>query len=260
MCIAILNQTGVLSLKTFKRCWQSNPDGAGFCYFDGDKVQIVKEMKSVKLLHKQYTEVRAKFPDVDIAIHFRVSTHGRVNSTNCHPFRVSKNTAFIHNGIIQGVGTSPDFSDTYLFNEGIVKKLPSNFVHNGAILELLATFIGYSKLVIISGNQSAIVNEDLGHWDGGNWFSNKSYLAPENTRPVSAPYSFGGRYGWEAPSDYFTDEWDDKSKAVVSSYGSASKCDCCFSDSPAHYVPEWSINMCAECVEHFAEDLGRAAG
>jgi hypothetical protein len=36
------------------------------------------------------------------------------------------------------------------------------------------------------------VNEELGFWDAGNWYSNKSYIAPKEAKlPAVA------RYGWD---------------------------------------------------------------
>lgn len=264
MCIAILNAKGTLSLKTFKNCWEANPDGAGLCYYDGERIQIIKEMKSVKSLHKQYVSIREKFPAVDIAIHFRIATHGRVNSTNCHPFKVNKNTAFIHNGIISNVGTNPDFSDTYIFNETILKALPSTFIKNTAILELLGAYIGYSKIVVISGEFSTIINEELGHWDAGNWYSNKSYIAPKKSSAVS---TYGQRWGWDGYGDDW-DGWDYKSKGQVNAKPCDDKCDefqpdnfggiceCCREDAERlNYVANWAMNMCNKCCDEFKADI-----
>lgn len=252
MCIAILNAKGVLSLKTFKTCWAANPDGAGLCYFDGEKIQLLKEMKSVKNFHKQYVSIRDKFPLIDIAVHFRIATHGRVNSINCHPFKVNKNTAFIHNGVISQVGTNPDFSDTYIFNETILKNLPSTFVKNTAILELLSAYIGYSKLVIISGENSAIVNEELGAWDGGNWYSNKSYLPAVEKKPISQGNNF--RYGWDSFHDWDHISGSKSNKEEIAEHGG--ECECCREQAPAlSYINQWAMRMCEKCCEEYKEDI-----
>ena len=268
MCIAILNQTGTISLKTFKTCWNNNPDGAGFCYFDGKKIQIIKEMKSVKYLHSEYIKVRQKYPSIDIAIHFRVATHGRVNITNCHPFKISDTSAFIHNGIISHMEAKPEFSDTYQFNELIMKGLPANFTQNNAVLELLGGYIGYSKLVIINGTTSAIVNEDLGHWNEGNWYSNNSYKPAEPKKPsnivpvknsiissTSKPGNFEYWDGGAWHDSFDVDEYvnDKKSKAIDKA---PKKCDCCLNSSaPARWVPSWYVYACDDCLHDFGADL-----
>lgn len=273
MCIAILNTKGILSLKTFKTCWEANPDGAGLCYFDGEKIQILKDMKGAKTFHKSYLAVREKFPSIDIAIHFRISTHGRVNVTNCHPFKVNKTTAFIHNGMINNVAVNPDFSDTYIFNETIVKSLPNNFVKNTAILELLANYIGYSKLVIISGENASIVNEELGLWDGGNWYSNKSYIPfvlkevkPYGAHTTGAWEDWNG-YGWSSAKGWAKgiDKTikDEESAYFDSCTGCETnkadevrgECECCREESDAlKYHNNWGMLICAKCSEEFAAE------
>jgi predicted glutamine amidotransferase len=202
-------------------------------------------MKSVKSFHKVYLSVREKYPTIDIAIHFRISTHGRVNITNCHPFKVNKTTGFIHNGVINNMAVNPDFSDTYIFNETIMKSLPVNFAENTAILELLGNYIGFSKLVIISGKISSIVNEELGVWDAGNWYSNKSYIAPKE---VKAPvYS---RYGW----DYW-DGWEDDKKRTIYVETKAEQtklCECCRENVPeVSYINSWGMDICTKCYSEF---------
>jgi hypothetical protein len=253
MCIAILNAKGVLSLKTFKTCWAANPDGAGLCYFDGEKIQIVKEMKSVKAFHQSYLDVRAMYPEIDIAIHFRISTHGRVNVTNCHPFKVNKTTGFIHNGVINNVSVSTDFSDTYIFNETIMKALPSDFIKNMALLDLLSVYIGYSKLVIISGKISTIVNEELGVWDAGNWYSNKSYLQPKQPTAIKAPVISKTIYGWDYWDGYSeTEKAKNKDVAKDEGYIYDTYCECCREISEnITYVNEWSMDICDKCLEEF---------
>ena len=246
MCIAILNTTGNLSLKTFKICWDANPDGAGLTYYDGDSIQILKEMKNVKVFHEKYLAIRKQFPTIDIAIHFRIATHGKVNITNCHPFKVNRKTAFIHNGMITHFEKNTEFSDTYLFNESILKQLPANFITNTAILEMLGNYIDYSKLVIISGENAVIVNEHLGKWDGGNWYSNSSYkpykeITPTKNSQYKYSYKDWGDWGdWEAPSLI-----EDETPKI---------CECCTGNvSNTKYNREFNAFICESCSTYFEE-------
>ena len=252
MCIAILNTKGTLSSKIFKNCWNSNPDGAGFTYYDGSKAVIIKEMKSYKLLHQKYVEVRTAFPSIDIAIHFRISTHGKINETNCHPFRINKKSAFIHNGVINNLERSSEVSDTYIFNEVIMKKLPSNFIKNGAISELISHFIGYSKLVIIDGINSHIINENLGHWNNGNWFSNKSYedkkyQAPKtNIKPTKAP-----------KQESFVYDWDDIDRKTYypnwRKLEDKKSCEGCLNCDDVTFSVEYNMDLCQTCINYCDE-------
>jgi predicted glutamine amidotransferase len=254
MCIAILNRTGVISAKTFKKCWNSNPDGGGFTYFDGQKAIIVKEMKSHKLLHAKYLEARAQYPDSDFAIHFRISTHGKINETNCHPFRINKRSAFIHNGMINNMERSPEFSDTYLFNQFVLKTLPQHFAKNEAICELIGAYIGHSKLVIIDGQDSYIINEYLGHWNAGNWYSNDSYKdAPKvvknayNWTKVTAPKTDSKKFkdiDW-TKFDY-SDHLNDYSEELTKEVDFC--CESCLGVGPTQFNCDYEMHLCARCT------------
>lgn len=258
MCIAILNRVNTLSYKTFKQCWNSNPDGAGLTFFDGKNIQIIKEMKSVKTFYAQYKEIRAQYPTIDIAIHFRIATHGGVNLTNCHPFKVNKQTAFIHNGVISKMNATKEFSDTFIFNETILKKLPPNFATNETILELLDSYIGYSKLVIISGKNYAIVNESAGHWNAGDWYSNESYKPRKvyEYKPIYNGVKPYQRNTWHTPdlwdeADAYAIDTPQKKTADANKYYSG-ECDCCAEKSDKlTFVSEYNIDMCNDCKKAY---------
>lgn len=190
MCIAILNtKQTTLKKQVLKNCWENNGDGAGMLYIDNDnKLQVFKEMKDFNTFYNKYIDVRSKYGKRNIVLHFRISTHGRVNETNCHPFLVNDNIGFVHNGMIYDVPTSTEFSDTYMFNESILKNFKDGFEYNETMLDMLETFIGGgSKLVFLNDNDDYfIVNEKAGHWSLGCWFSNSSY------KQVNDWYDFGG--------------------------------------------------------------------
>ncbi len=84
----------------------------------------------------------------------------------------------MHNGIIDiPLQKESKICDTIAFNEKILKQLPSNFLDNPAILDLISRYAERSRLLFMN-NQGKywIINENLGHWDKkGNWFSNYSY-------------------------------------------------------------------------------------
>ena len=68
------------------------------------------------------------------------------------------------------------FSDTYLFNEIILKKLPKRWETNPAITMLIEDMIGFSKVCVLHATKGIIIyNEKKGVWDEGIWYSNTSY-------------------------------------------------------------------------------------
>ena len=75
------------------------------------------------------------------------------------------------------VSTDAKRSDTNMFNEKLLKQLPSNFIRNSAIMNLIEESIGQSKLVFLDNEgRYVIANESLGHWVDNVWYSNDSYI------------------------------------------------------------------------------------
>ena len=193
MCIAIYKpQDKILSQATLKECYDSNPDGAGFMYAQNKKLHIEKGFFSYDSFYKAYKEHEHK----QTVIHFRIKTHGKIDTTNCHPFAVNNAIGFVHNGIINGFGDT-NHSDTIGFNNAILQPLVHKWgnlaLFQDPIINLIEGRIGYSKLVFLDrhGNHK-IMNEGKGVWDDGVWYSNNSY------KPYVAPVTAykGKDYSW----------------------------------------------------------------
>jgi len=195
MCIAIYKPEGkLLSLATLKECYTSNPDGAGFMYSENKKLHIEKGFFSFQSFYDAFKNHESK----QTVIHFRIKTHGKIDTANCHPFAVNNAIGFVHNGVISGFGDS-DFSDTVRFNEQILRPLVNKWgnlaLFQDPIIDLIESRIGYSKLVFLDrhGNHK-IMNESKGVWDNGVWFSNtsyKPYVAPATPSWLDKTYSYG---------------------------------------------------------------------
>ena len=210
MCIAILNPNDVtLKKKVLQTCWDNNKDGAGLLYLNKGVLTTHKEMTDFDKFFSHYLKVRKEHADSQVVIHFRISTHGKIDLENCHPFVVNKEWGFVHNGIISNVARHKDFSDTNMFNRHILQKLPHDWIHNDAIYELVTGYIGSSKLLFLNTNNDAyIINEEAGVWDMGCWFSNTTYkqsrMLDVGGRSVSA-FGGGSKLWWE-------EEWERKYK------------------------------------------------
>jgi predicted glutamine amidotransferase len=180
MCLIIANfsQGKEVSREEFNNAKGNNADGIGISYSDGERIVIKKFITAgeQKKAYDYYRTVRALRPSPNVLIHFRYATHGVINAANCHPYRVNKNLCFVHNGIIDIKQPKTQFSDTWHFNEHIIKKLGDDFLFNDAIIALIEKFIGFSKLAFMdSVGNIDIINVDKGHYEGGNWFSNHSH-------------------------------------------------------------------------------------
>lgn len=135
MCIAIVKPKGVSLPEDFdtqiRISAYSNDDGLGLALWrDGSKSIIVskgyinnteKFIEKVKSLNIQ--------PEDILLLHARVSTHGNINSENCHPFIISKKIeecvltetetkkpVVIHNGVLHKYADkNSEYSDTCKF-------------------------------------------------------------------------------------------------------------------------------------------------
>lgn len=286
MCIAILNTKGVtLKRELLNNCWKNNGDGAGILYAKDGQMQVFKEMKSFDNFYDEYLRVRKEVSKQNIVLHFRISTHGKVNETNCHPFLVSDQLGFVHNGMIYDVPTSVDYSDTYMFNEEVLKNLKDDFEYNETILDMLESFIGMgSKLVFLNSyDDFAIVNEKAGHWNMGCWFSNNSYKQVNdwvdyggkkvkkssmgygsfNTYGSFKPYSSPGTSSDISKSSFgFHDDWHDQHTCEacdVTLYGineiNRGMCDWCHEEQTAiaeNREPE-DLDLCENCLSNYGK-------
>lgn len=197
MCIAIMkSENKKINKTTLQRCYDSNPDGAGFMFAADKKLTVKKGYFTFKEFYKDYKPHENK----QVLLHFRIKTHGPIDKNNCHPFLVNSGLGFIHNGIISGYGDNKQ-SDTIDFNKSILQKIVSKHGNMGLfddpMVELIENVIGYSKLVFLDrhGNYR-IMNEDKGHWNNGVWYSNNSYKKPE-------PVTYTG-YDWSKQGTHRT--------------------------------------------------------
>ena len=176
MCIAIYKpRDKEISKDILKICHESNPDGGGFMFNHDNTLHIEKGFMRFDDFWNSYKKIDSiKY---DMLIHFRIKTHGAISKANCHPFLVSEKIGFVHNGIID-IKTKGTESDTMAFNERILKNVNDlhDVIKSKGIQALIANSIGHSKLVFLDNeNNHTIINEHLGIWEDGSWFSNDSF-------------------------------------------------------------------------------------
>ena len=175
MCIAILNtkKAGRLPKSHIKNSWENNDMGAGLLWNENNKLNVFKTYDYDEYIDK-YNELRDTANIGNIVLHFRIATSGYKGEHNLHPFLVNNNLGFVHNGVIRGLGNK-QFSDTYEFND-MLKKFSHDFINCDMTKYFLSEYIGNSKLVFLSADDKyTIINEELGKWSDGNWYSNDSY-------------------------------------------------------------------------------------
>lgn len=257
MCIAILKPKGVsISKEILETCHKNNKDGMGFSYIDDDKMYIKKFMKFDEF-YKEFEKVQDKSTMI---IHFRIATHGKVEVKNCHPFWLNHRMALIHNGVISGYGDKDNKTDTQDFIDKVIGNISWKEWKNPCYRELVGKAIGYSKLAIldITGNYY-IINENLGEWSDGIWYSNQSYKPKQTTSyVVNKDYNAWDMYSEESYDDWYK-KWKEKNskKSDSSAYLDGDvvyRCEKCKNEFVKGYEVE---NVCCDkCKSKDVKDVG----
>ena len=200
MCIIAMIPAGKqINKNTLENMTNNNPDGSGIAWIQDNKIKTYKTMDNNKFINKAL-EVQSKFcKDSDILIHCRIATSGKTDLDNCHPFKISKDTVFAHNGILNCVEATNKVSDTRMFNKALLKQLKPEFLDNVTTRKLIGEIIKSDKLAFLTVNpklkrNSYIINRDLGEKENRVWFSNDSYKEKTYVTDVC--------YNWNLRPDY----------------------------------------------------------
>lgn len=152
--------------------YAANPHGVGLAFSKGKDLRVKKGLLKWKDIEKCLREV----PRQSMAIvHFRLASQGEVNEQNCHPFYLGKNpdglpAVLAHNGHVSGFGNDK-ISDTRELTDTVIGPLwrASGI---GRIPKLLGALSVTSRFVILTPISATILNEELGEWKKGCWYSN----------------------------------------------------------------------------------------
>ena len=251
MCLLILKKKdGHIKKESLKTAFNGNRDGVGFSFVRDGGI-VTKKFRKFSKFFRQYESDVLHNPNSNFIVHFRLSTHGTNSGTfNVHPFKVSDDLVFAHNGIINNVEYDKKLSDTQVFNRDILQGLPTDFLSYKATRSLIGQFIGHSKLVFLnSKNEFSIINENLGHWDKGVWYSNNSYKSRNSAIAC-------GWYGYQPvtvdPKPFKRNK--SKYSGITDKFTKKTKqCDYCkvWSLDTVDYIRDGSYMVCRECDETF---------
>lgn len=181
MCVIIHKpKNAIVSQETLTKCWSANPHGAGFMYASNGFLKVVKGLMTLDSFLQAYKE--HELAEKEVVIHFRLASAGEVVPGLTHPFWVfddgekEQDLAFVHNGHMfeYDVGGLKQ-SDTVVFRNEMLAKLPHDFLHNDAIVELLDSYLDGSIMVFMDnlGNVSVLGNTDSAVMLDGVKFSNE---------------------------------------------------------------------------------------
>lgn len=181
--------------------YEHNSDGLGIMYATS------KGLKVIKKLPKNVAEARQLInampsDDRQLAMHWRMRTHGHIDMANCHPYEVSPTTQLMHNGVLHtGNGKDTSRSDTYHFIQDYLSSITDDTLHNEQFQLILGDMIGNNRFAIMSEDgRLSVVNKQQGVEFENVWFSNTyamdaSILFPERKKKAVATTSHWSS-GW----------------------------------------------------------------
>lgn len=211
MCILSFYRPGVMpDAERLAQGARSNRDGNGFAVIVGDRIDVHKSMNATALIDA-FVKVRRAHPESYALFHSRITTDGVTNVENCHPFAVGNaRTVLAHNGILPEPARPGDKdlrSDTRILAEDLIPSGLFGHLTNRRARRRLTRWMsgGYpNKIAILTvdpryGRNAYLLNEHLGVWDEGVWYSNDSYI------PWRERYGFTSRslsyMSWDSTDD-----------------------------------------------------------
>jgi hypothetical protein len=174
-----------------------NPDGVGVMYNTSGGAKAVKylpstQAKAVKFIQSLPNDNR------EIAVHWRMKTHGLIDKENCHPYAVDDGF-MMHNGVLH-TGNKRDVtkSDTWHFCRDFLDGNMKPALHSPGMHTLIGEYIGEGNrfVLLTADGQMSIVNKSTGVTHEGVWFSNEYAWDVGIVDPSYDPWAYGGYVGY----------------------------------------------------------------
>lgn len=259
MCIIIAKPAGIQcpDLETLETCFNSNPDGAGLMFPDGDQVRIIKGF----MAWDEFSSTLKALGDTtntSLVMHFRITTHGGTRPECCHPFPLTDDDTALraldtraavgvaHNGVIHGQATDATTSDTMAYIRDVLaplQRMAGDLLASDDAMTVVESTIG-SKLAFLEPDGAITTVGDFIE-ENGVFYSNSSFKpAPRMWRPTTPPTAASA---WGAFIDWDDEPTDGDMFDLIARlpYASCSGCDMaedcaldcpyCSSESEAEY-------------------------
>jgi len=197
MCVIITAEAGDMPSTTqLAQMSETNPDGAGIAWHDGHRLHRYRNPdnhKTLALIFDRWDELKAH----PFLLHFRLATHGAIETENTHPFRY----------------TLPTGETGYMAHNGIAKRYTHGRYASDSRNAILAWQTGQADLT--DGSQGRFAKIDRTgtiQWlyggepiQGGNGIITVSNTYWDDT----APYA----YGYHLPQEEADAVWDEAYQA-----------------------------------------------
>ena len=211
MCLIIHQPSGhTLSRRDFTDIAERNPDGFGIMTAHDGVLKTFRTLGSIDdafALYVRHASGRAS------VLHWRYATHGTVTLDNVHPFKLTNDIAFVHNGMLSCGTPQSAQSDTAHLARTVLAPIARDnprALFTSELRAVLSPLIGTGNKLAVMDNHGnvSIFNRASGMDHKGRWYSN-AYAWNAPTRVVS-PYHRGALLSsaWTvAPYDPM-DAWD----------------------------------------------------
>ncbi len=180
MCQIIVKPEGKkVDFSKLNKAQEWNEDGYGVTYLEENELITFKTMN-----FKRFKALLSTLKDNKAVIHLRNTTRGTTCVDNNHPFDIPSGVMF-HNGTVNGLSCGTEGgSDTKALAD-LINECEYEYVDD--IIPLIKHIIGnkINRLVFFEvDGEITIVNEELGMWEEGIWYSN-DYHKKEDYTPTT---------------------------------------------------------------------------
>ena len=199
MCLIIQKPAGMnIPQWIVESAYKRNSDGFGLMAYNKARQKPIM-LKFKDRTTKQIEELLGHYTEQEIAVHFRMATHGEVSQELAHPFRLADNSLLMHNGILSAYcPTERDgrVSDT--------SKFCAEFMNTRieAHREYLRSEDSEREITKAIGSSNALA---IMHTDGALKLYGSRWLSYEGMQ-------FSNSYAWDCPvygKTSYTSSWDD---------------------------------------------------
>tara|TARA_E500000318_G_scaffold77256_1_gene72010 strand:+ start:2090 stop:3043 length:954 start_codon:yes stop_codon:yes gene_type:complete len=184
MCLIIKSDNASeLKQNLLTSAYHNNSDGFGGMFLADGKIQTFKHLPKtegdVVSLWDRYKDM-----NIPMGLHFRFTTNGGTNRSNCHPFEVlnmkqhNRSIWVMHNGPqLPTPMIDVDKSDTHQYVKWILRPMLAHnpeLLYNSDWRDMIEESIGSDKLLFLDGSNGkfTIINEDHGETMDSMWLSN----------------------------------------------------------------------------------------
>ena len=197
--------------------WNKNPDGAGIMWKQSHNspVEFKKGFMNLNDFLAFLDKNNAKLSCSEVAMHFRITTHGGTSAGNTHPFVCDKgvdshqlngkmSVVIMHNGVLPITPRKKDISDSAELALRSSEHNPYRYICS------LDEFYGNSKVIVFAKSKETKLLGAAWKEDGGLKFSNLNHVkqvwTPKNKYPSFQWFDYTSP-DYEVYYDWNTHNW-----------------------------------------------------